>query len=82
MAGPPQTMKPAFPFCSNRKISQTHDVHLHNEYPSHANIRGGLNIRFSYYDRFFGGQQPSRADLTYVRSFEDKKQQQQHLGFL
>ncbi|GFW28074.1 hypothetical protein TNCV_769541 [Trichonephila clavipes] len=30
----------------------------------------------TYYHIFFGDHQPSGADLTYVSSFEDKKQQQ------
>ncbi|GFW92781.1 hypothetical protein TNCV_1735741 [Trichonephila clavipes] len=35
-------------------------------------VRGDLT---PYYQRFFGGPQPSGADLTYAGSFEDKKQQ-------
>ncbi|GFV07210.1 hypothetical protein TNCV_1165441 [Trichonephila clavipes] len=36
-------------------------------------MRGCALRNCSYYYRLFGGQQPTGADVTYVRSFEDKE---------
>ncbi|GFX27139.1 hypothetical protein TNCV_440451 [Trichonephila clavipes] len=35
-------------------------------------FQGKLNVQSPYYHIFFGSQQPSEADLTYARSFDDK----------
>ncbi|GFS55386.1 hypothetical protein TNCV_1626831 [Trichonephila clavipes] len=39
-----------------------------------GHFKRNLTSRSPYYYGCFGGRQPSEADLTYVRSFEDKKQ--------
>ncbi|GFV09497.1 protocadherin-like wing polarity protein stan [Trichonephila clavipes] len=43
----------------------------------HQTFQRTLNIRSFYFYRFFGNQQPPGADLIYIRSFENKKLQQQ-----
>ncbi|GFU27509.1 hypothetical protein TNCV_335471 [Trichonephila clavipes] len=67
IAGPPQAMKPAFLFCLNPGRSLRSTMSTSNGYHHMLTLE------------IFCGYQPPGVDLTYVRSFEDKKQQQLHI---